>query len=76
MAAELTGAHNKTLGADKGYDTSGLVAEMRRICVTPHVEQNTARSGSSAIAGPTTRHKGYAQPIHARRCIEKMFCWI
>ena len=26
-----------TLGADKGYDTAGFVAECRRMCVTPHV---------------------------------------
>jgi hypothetical protein len=76
MAANRPGAHQKTLGADKGYDTKGFVAEMRRIAVTPHVAQNTARLGGSAIDGRTTRHKGYAQSIHARRGIEKVFGWI
>jgi len=48
MAADLSGAHQKTIGADKNYDTKGFVTEMRRLGVTPHVAQNTARSGSSA----------------------------
>jgi hypothetical protein len=49
---------------------------MRRIGVTPHVAQNTARPGGSAIDGRTTRHEGYAKSIHARRGIEKVFGWI
>jgi IS5 family transposase len=76
MAVDLAGARPKTLGADKGYDTKGLVAEMRRIAVTPHVAQNTCRPGGSAIDGRTTRHEGYAQSINARRGIEKVFGWI
>ncbi len=32
MAADRPGAHQKTIGADKNYDTRGFVAEMRRIC--------------------------------------------
>ena len=75
MAADLAGAHQKTVGADKNYDTKGFVAEMRRIGVTPHVAQNTARSGGSAIDGCTTRHVGY-KSINARRGIEKVFGWI
>jgi hypothetical protein len=76
MAADIPGAHQKTIGADKNYDTKGFVAEMRRIAVTPHVAQNTARSGGSAIDGRTTRHEGYAKSINARRGIEKVFGWI
>jgi hypothetical protein len=49
---------------------------MRRLGVTPHVAQNTARSGGSAIDGRTTRHEGYAKSIKARRGIEKIFGWI
>jgi hypothetical protein len=52
------------------------VAELRRIGVTPHVAQNTARPGGSAIDGRTTRHEGYAKSINARRGIEKVFGWI
>ncbi|MCP9850944.1 IS5 family transposase [Cyanobium sp. Morenito 9A2] len=76
MAADLAGAHQKTIGADKNYDTKGFVAEMRWIGVTAHVAQNTARSGGSAIDRRTTRHQGYAQSINARRGIEKVFGWI
>jgi hypothetical protein len=76
MAADLAGAHQKTVGADKNYDTKGFVAEMRRIGVTPHVAQNTARSSGSPIDGRTTRHGGYAKSINARRAIEKVFGWL
>ena len=76
MAAELSGAHQNTIGADKNDDTKGFVAEVRRLGVTPHVVQNTARPGGSAIDGRTTRHKGYTQSINARRGIEKVFGWI
>ena len=76
MAAEIPGAHKKTLGADKNYDTKAMVAELRRIGVTPHVAQNTSRPGGSAIDSRTTRHEGYTQSIHARRGIEKVFGWI
>ncbi len=76
MAADLAGAHQKTIGADKNDDTRGFVAEMRRIGVTPHVARNTARQGGSAIDGLTTRHKGYAQSINASRGIEKVLGWI
>lgn len=51
MAADCPGAHRKTIGADKGYDTKGFVGEMRRLVFTSHVAQNTARSGGSAIDG-------------------------
>ncbi len=51
MAADLAGAHQKTVGADKNYDTKGFVAEMRWLGVTPHMAQNSARIGGSAIDG-------------------------
>ena len=49
---------------------------MRRLGVTPHVAQNTTRSGGSAIDGRTTRQEGYTKSINARRGIEKVFGWI
>ncbi len=61
MTADPPGAHQKTIGADKNYDTKGFVAEMRRIALTPHFAQNT------------TCHQGYAKSINARRGIEKVF---
>ena len=41
MAADLSGAHRKTIGADKNVDSKGFVATMRRLGVTPHGAQNT-----------------------------------
>jgi transposase len=76
MAADRPGAHQKTIGADKNYDTKGFVAEMRRIGATPHVVQTTARLGGSAIDGRTTRQDGYTKSVNARRGMEKVFGWI
>jgi hypothetical protein len=61
-----------TLGADKGYDATGFVADLRKACVTPHVAQ---KSRHSAIDGRTTRHKGYALSIKHRKRIEEAFGW-
>jgi len=65
----------KTLGADKGYDTSGCVDAMRQRGVTPHVACNTS-GRSSAIDGRTTRHPGYAQSQKARKRVEEIFGWM
>lgn len=63
-----------TLGADKAYDAAGFVAELRDMCVTPHVAQNTS-GRSSAIDGRTTRHAGYALSQRKRKLIEEAFGW-
>ena len=76
MTRSLRGAHQKTLGADKGYDTRDFVADLRISGITPHVAQNTSRSGGSAIDGRTARHQGYAQSINTRKRIEQVFGWI
>ena len=62
-----------TLGADKGYDTSDFVMELREQAVTPHVAQNTGRR--SAIDGRTTRHSGYAVSQRIRKRVEEAFGW-
>lgn len=61
-----------TLGADKGYDAAGFVADLRKACVTPHVAQ---KSRHSAVDSRTTRHKGYALSIKHRKRIEEAFGW-
>ncbi|MFC3169448.1 IS5 family transposase [Paracoccus fontiphilus] len=61
-----------TLGADKAYDATGFVADLRQACVTPHVAQKVRHS---AIDGRTTRHKGYALSIKRRKLIEEPFGW-
>jgi transposase len=70
------GRRRRTVGADKGYDTYGFVGDSRALGFTPHVTQNTARRGGSAIDGRTTRHEGYAQSQHARPRIEPAFGWL
>ena len=76
MAGRIEGEQRVTAGADKGYDTRGFVREMRDRNVTPHVSQNTNRSGGSAIDGRTTRHPGYAVSQRKRKRIEEVFGWL
>ncbi len=61
-----------TLGADKGYDTSDFVADLRQACVTPHVARKVK---GSAIDGRTTRHVGYAVSQRKRKLVEEAFGW-
>jgi transposase len=75
MLGELEGEHRITVGADKAYDTSDFVAEMRRLGVTPHVSQNI-KGRRSAIDGRTTRHPGYAVSGRVRKRIEEIFGWM
>ncbi|QEY32552.1 IS5 family transposase [Synechococcus sp. RSCCF101] len=76
MAQALPGTHQKTLAADKGYDTRDFVAGVRFAGVTPHVAQNSGPRRRSAIDGRTVRHAGYGQSIKARKRIEQVFGWI
>jgi hypothetical protein len=76
MEADRPDAHRQTIDADTNHDNKGCVAEMRRIRVTPHVKQNTARSGGSAIFSRSIRQKSYATSINARRDIEYVVGWI
>jgi transposase len=66
----------RTVGADKAYDTYGLVDVLRALDVTPHVAQNVNRRGGSAIDTRTTRHDGYTKSLHARPRIEPAFGWL
>ncbi len=61
-----------TPGADKGCDSAGFVADLRRACVTPHVAQ---KSGYSAIDRRTTRRDGYVLSQRHRKKIEEPFGW-
>jgi transposase len=65
-----------TLGADKSYDAADFVNELRSMNVRPHVAQNTARRGQSAIDGRTTHHAGYAVSQRVRKRIEEAFGWM
>jgi IS5 family transposase len=61
-----------TLAADKGYDTSDFVADLRQKCVTPHVAQKIK---GSAIDGCTTRHESYRVSQRKRKLVEEAFGW-
>jgi len=61
-----------TVGADKGYDCTDFVNDLRQACVTPHVAQKVRHS---AIDGRTTRHSGYAILQKRRKKIEEPFGW-
>ena len=73
--AKRRGFHPKTLGADKGYDTHDLVAQVRAKGVTPHVAQNT-KGRRSAIDGRTTSWPGYAVSQRIRKRVEEIFGWM
>lgn len=64
-----------TAGGDKGFDTRPFVAQCRDHGITPHVAQNTARQGGSAIDARTTRHAGYEISQRKRKMIETTFGW-
>ena len=76
MLEQLPGGYRVTVGADKAYDTRDFVAECRHLKVTPHVAQNTGRSGGSAIDQRTTRHEGYEVSQKKRKRIEESFGWL
>lgn len=65
----------RTLGADTAYDDATFVDQCRVMHTTPHVTQNTARPGGSAIDARTTRHEGYGKSQHARPRVERVFAW-
>jgi transposase len=71
--AQAPGTTNQlTLGADKAYDAREFVADLRQMCVTPHVAQ---KARSSAIDGRTTRYAGYAMSQRKRKLVEEVFGW-
>lgn len=53
-------------------DSADFVADLRRMCVIPHVAR---KARHSAIDGRTTRHAGYAASQKRRKKIEEPFGW-
>jgi transposase len=72
MIASLPGDDPVTVGADKGYDTKGFVADARALNATPHVAQKK----HSAVDGRTTRHEGYKVSQQKRKRVEEIFGWM
>jgi len=76
MLEQVPGTKAVSVGGDKGFDTRDFVKECRSMAVVPHVAQNHARPGGSAIDGRTTRHSGYAVSQRKRKRIEECFGWL
>jgi transposase len=76
MLGERAGSGQKTVGADKNYDTAAFVAASRELNVTPHVAQNITAQRGSNIDGRTTRHAGYRISQVIRKRIEEANGWI
>src|ERR1700677_1800556 len=76
MLQDIPGRERVTVGGDKGFDTAEFVRECRNMRVTPHVAQNLARPGGSAIDGHTTQHAGYGISQKKRKRIEECFGWL
>jgi hypothetical protein len=65
----------RTVAADKAYDTADFIAACRERRVTPHVAMNITEQRDSAIDGRTTRHHGYLLSQRIRKRIEECFGW-
>jgi transposase len=76
MLQDIPGSERVTVGGDKGFDTAEFVRECRNMRVTPHVAQNLARRGGSAIDGRTTQHESYGISQKKRKRIEECFGWL
>lgn len=70
-----------TLGADKAYDVTAFVEDLRERQVTPHIaiDGRVSKHGivrKTAVDGRTTRHPGYQVSQVCRKRIEEVFGWI
>ncbi|RWL96214.1 MAG: IS5 family transposase [Mesorhizobium sp.] len=80
----LTGAPRSpriTLGADKAYDVTEFVGDLRQRQVNPHITvqgtvSSTGTVRKTAIDGRTTRHAGYTVSQRIRKRIEEIFGWV
>ncbi len=69
-----------TLGADKAYDVTDFVGDLRARNVTPHIAINgtiskLGKPRKTAIDKRTTRHPGYAISQRIRKRVEEIFGW-
>lgn len=76
-----TAGRRITLGADKAYDVTDFVADLRSRKVTPHIAVNGSVSKlgkvrKTAIDMRTLRHAGYTISQRCRKRIEEVFGWM
>ena len=74
-------ARRITLAADKAYDVTAFVGDLRQRKVTPHIAVNgtvskTGKLRKTAVDKRTTHHPGYAISLRCRKRIEEVFGWI
>lgn len=70
-----------TLGADKAYDASAFVRELKNRKISAHVAidghlSKTGKPRKTAVDQRTLRHAGYAASQRCRKRIEEVFGWI
>jgi transposase len=70
-----------TLGADKAYDVTRFVDDLRARSITPHIAidahlTKTGRRRRTAIDRRTLRHAGYDVSQRCRKRIEEVFGWV
>ena len=75
------GGRRITLAADKAYDVTDFVGDLRARKVTPHIAVNgavgkTGKLRKTAMDGRTLRHAGYQISQRIRKRIEEVFGWI
>jgi hypothetical protein len=69
-----------TLGADKAYDVTSFIGQLRERSVTPHIAidghlSKTGKPRKTAIDGRALRHAGYVISQRCRKRIEEVFGW-
>lgn len=83
-ALNLLGCHRGrrrrriTLGADKDYDLTAFVQELRNLAITPHIAvdghvRKSRKPRKTAWDGRTMRHAGYAVSQRCRKRMEEVF---
>jgi len=77
MLDRRKGKHRITLGADKAYDVTGFIGDLRMRKVTPHIAvSKTGKKRKTAMDGRTLRHAGYEISQRIRKRIEEVFGWV
>jgi len=71
------GKRRRTLGADKAYDVTAFVDDLRRRKVTPHVavQDHLSKTGKRRRPGSTAAPR-YAVSQRIRKRIEEIFGWV
>jgi transposase len=73
LEQSVPGDRRITVGADRGYNMRGFVADCRSRNITPHVAE---KKRYSAVDGRTTKSAGYAISLRIRKRVEEIFGWM